>query len=111
SFGRSGVEKSDHRHRLLPACREWPRSHRTTNHFDELAPVHVAPEAQEKAAYRLKLAQWSNVRFGSFATDAFRASGNQCPLCPQERPNPAAQRNVALCQKRTFWPSSCHSKP
>jgi hypothetical protein len=24
-----------------------------------------------------------NVRFGSFATDAFRARANQCPLCLQ----------------------------
>ena len=35
--------------------------------FDELAPAHVAPEARDKAPYRLKLAHWSNVRFGSKA--------------------------------------------
>jgi hypothetical protein len=41
-----------------------------------------------------------NVRFGSFATDAFGASADQCPLYHQWRPIFAAQRNDAKCQKR-----------
>jgi hypothetical protein len=40
-------------------------------------------------------------QIGSLATEPIAASQDQCPLCPQSRPNFAGQRNDAKCQKRT----------
>jgi hypothetical protein len=40
--------------RLLRPRRQRPRSRRTAEKGDELAPLHVRPQAQETALYRLK---------------------------------------------------------
>ena len=39
---------------LLRARRERPRGRRAAEKRDELAPLHVRPQAQETASYRLK---------------------------------------------------------
>jgi hypothetical protein len=45
---RFGAEEPDHRHRrLLRARHEWPSSGRAAEKHDELAPLHVLPQAQE----------------------------------------------------------------
>jgi hypothetical protein len=40
--------KSDHRHRLLRACRERPRGRRAANKLDELAPLTSASDCWVK---------------------------------------------------------------
>jgi hypothetical protein len=43
-----------------------------------------------------------NVRFGSFATDAFRASVEQCPLCA-ESDNPRHESELTRCAICEFY--------
>jgi hypothetical protein len=56
---------------------------------------------EEIVSRQLRHLKRCHVRFGSFVTDPFSASADQYPLRTQQRPNFAAQRNDAKCQKRT----------
>jgi hypothetical protein len=77
---------------------------RTGNYFDELAPSHRLPGAQDKASERLKLAHFKVPRlmFALGVKSGHRSKSGQCPLYPQKRTLELILEMSALCQKQTF---------